>query len=185
MIILKNISKSYGGKAVLDNVNIEIPGSGVFGIFGASGQGKTALIRLLCGLEKPDGGEIIGSDSMNFSVVFQEDRLFPSLTALGNVSLVSDETTARRLLDLVGLHGSEDKYPDELSGGMSRRVAIARALAYGGDALILDEPFKGLEAELKEHIGKLISEYAQTKPVIIVTHDEYGKSLTKNSVILS
>ena len=59
MIILKNISKSYGGKAVLDNVNIEIPGSGVFGIFGASGQGKTTLIRLLCGLEKPDGGEII------------------------------------------------------------------------------------------------------------------------------
>ena len=92
MIILKNISKSYGGKAVLDNVNIEIPGSGVFGIFGASGQGKTTLIRLLCGLEKPDGGEIIGSDGMNFSVVFQEDRLFPSLTALGNVSLVSDET---------------------------------------------------------------------------------------------
>ena len=172
MIILKNISKSYGGKAVLDNVNIEIPGSGVFGIFGASGQGKTTLIRLLCGLEKPDGGEIIGSDGMNFSVVFQEDRLFPSLTALGNISLVSDETTARRLLD-------------ELSGGMSRRVAIARALAYGGDALILDEPFKGLESELKEHIGKLISEYAQTKPVIIVTHDEYGKSLTKNSVILS
>ena len=185
MIILKNISKSYGGKAVLDNVNIEIPGSGVFGIFGASGQGKTTLIRLLCGLEKPDGGEIIGSDGMNFSVVFQEDRLFPSLTALGNVSLVSDETTARRLLDLVGLHGSEDTSPDELSGGMSRRVAIARALAYGGDALILDEPFKGLEAELKEHIGKLISEYAQTKLVIIVTHDEYGKSLTKNSVILS
>ena len=68
---------------------------------------------------------------------------------------------------------------------MSRRVAIARALAYGGDALILDEPFKGLESELKEHIGKLVSEYAQTKPVIIVTHDEYGKSLTKNSVILS
>ena len=159
MIILKNISKSYGGKAVLDNVNIEIPGSGVFGIFGASGQGKTTLIRLLCGLEKPDGGEIIGSDGMNFSVVFQEDRLFPSLTALGNVSLVSDETTARRLLDLVGLHGSEDKYPDE--------------------------PFKGLESELKEHLGKLIGEYAQTKPVIIVTHDEYGKSLTKNSVILS
>ena len=100
-----------------------------------------------------DGGEIIGSDGMNFSVVFQEDRLFPSLTALGNVSLVSDETTARRLLDLVGLHGSEDKYPDELSGGMSRRVAIARALAYGGDALILDEPFKGLESELKEHLA--------------------------------
>lgn len=183
-MILKNITKSYSGKVILDNLSFEIPDSGVFGIFGASGRGKTTLIRLLCGLESPDSGEIIGAEGKNFSVVFQEDRLFPSLTALRNVSLVSDEATARRLLALVGLEGSEDKYPDELSGGMSRRVAIARALAYGGDGLILDEPFKGLEFELKERIGKLISEYAQTKPVIIVTHDEYGKTLSDNNVVL-
>lgn len=67
---------------------------------------------------------------------------------------------------------------------MSRRTAIARALAYSGDAMILDEPFKGLEAELKERVGALIREYAQTKPVIIVTHDEYGKSLAENFTVI-
>ena len=108
---------------------------------------------------------------MNFSVVFQEDRLFPSLTALGNVSLVSDETTARRLLDLVGLHGSEDKYPDELSGGMSRRVAIARALAYGGDALILDEPFKGLDEANRRAAMDAVRAVSDDKTVLLVTHD--------------
>lgn len=182
-MIIKNVSKSYDGKIVLDNVSFEIPEKGVFGIFGASGHGKTTLLRLICGLEKPDSGEIIGAEGLNFSVVFQEDRLLPSLTALGNVSLVSDKTTAFSMLEKVGLAESADKFPDELSGGMSRRTAIARAFAYGGDALILDEPFKGLENELKENIGKLICEYAQTRPAIIVTHDEYGKSLAKNFVV--
>lgn len=184
-MIIRNISKSYDGKKVLDKLSFEIPDKGIFGIFGASGHGKTTLLRLICGLEKPDSGEIFGTTELKFSVVFQEDRLLPSLTALENVALVSDKATASGLLERVGLAESANKYPSELSGGMSRRTAIARALAYGGDMLILDEPFKGLEAELKEDIGKLICEYAQTKPVVIVTHDEYGKSLAEKSVIIS
>lgn len=184
-MIIRNISKSYDEKKVLDNLSFEIPDKGIFGIFGASGHGKTTLLRLICGLETPDSGEILGTTELKISVVFQEDRLLPSLTALENVALVSDKATASGLLERVGLAESADKYPSELSGGMSRRTAIARALAYGGDMLILDEPFKGLETELKEDIGKLICEYAQTKPVIIVTHDEYGKSLAEKSVIIS
>lgn len=183
-MLLKNITKEYDGKRVLDGISLEIPERGIFGIFGASGQGKTTLIRIICGLEQPDGGEIIGTQGVNFSVVFQEDRLLPSLTALENVALVSDKATAAEMLERVGLAESADKYPSELSGGMSRRTAIARALAYSGDALILDEPFKGLEAELKERVGTLIREYAQTKPVIIVTHDEYGKSLAENFTVI-
>lgn len=183
-MLLKNVTKEYDGKRVLDGISLEIPERGIFGIFGASGQGKTTLIRIICGLEQPDGGEIIGTQGLKFSVVFQEDRLFPTLTALENVALVSDKATAAEMLERVGLSESADKYPSELSGGMSRRTAIARALAYSGDAMILDEPFKGLEAELKERVGALIREYAQTKPVIIVTHDEYGKSLAENFTVI-
>lgn len=179
-IILKNISKSYAGKKVLDNISFEIPDSGIFGIFGASGSGKTTLVRILCGLEKPDGGEISGAGA--FSVVFQEDRLMPAMTALENVAAVSDEERARGLLTRLGLENSFDKYPDELSGGMSRRVAAARAFAFEADGLILDEPFKGLEAELKESLAEMICDYAQKKPVVLVTHDEYGKSLAQKSV---
>lgn len=182
-IILKNISKSYGENTVLDNVNIEIPDCGIFGIFGPSGCGKTTLLRIICGLEKPDSGEITGAKK--FSVVFQEDRLMPTLTALGNVAAVSDNETAKLWLERVGLAESLDKLPSELSGGMKRRVAVARALAFDAEALILDEPFKGLEAELKESIAKLICEYAQNKPVILVTHDEYARTLAKKSANLT
>lgn len=179
-IKIKNITKSYGGKTVLDNLSFEIPDSGIFGIFGPSGCGKTTLLRILCGLEEADSGEI--HDAGSFSVVFQEDRLMPSMTALENVSAVSDEKIAKEWLEKVGLGESFGKYPRELSGGMSRRVAIARAFAFDADALILDEPFKGLEAELKESIAELICEYAQKRPVILVTHDEQLKKLALNYV---
>lgn len=181
-IVLNNISKSYGGRQVLENLSFEIPDSGIFGIFGGSGCGKTTLIRIICGLEKADGGSVSGAGK--FSVVFQEDRLMPTMTALENVTAVSDLETANKCLEKVGLTDSFGKYPSELSGGMSRRVAVARALAFDAQALILDEPFKGLEAELKEKIGSIICEYAKTKPVILVTHDEYGMSLADDSVTL-
>lgn len=179
-IILKNISKTYENKTVLKNISIEIPDCGIFGIFGPSGSGKTTLLRILCGLEKPDSGEIL--NPVKFSVVFQEDRLMPAMTALENVSAVCDKGKARLWLEKVGLGGSLDKRPNELSGGMNRRVAIARAFAFDADALILDEPFKGLETELKEEISNLICEYAQKRPVILVTHDEQLKKLASNSV---
>lgn len=179
-ITLKNITKSYGDRKILDNISLEIPDKGIFGIFGPSGSGKTTFLRILCGLEAPDSGEI--ENGKSFSVVFQEDRLMPSMTALGNVAAVCDEKKAAEWLEKVGLGESFNKFPHELSGGMSRRVAIARALAFDADALILDEPFKGLETELKESITELICEYAQKKPVILVTHDEELKKLASKSV---
>lgn len=182
-VIIKNISKAFGGKLVLNNLSFEIPDKGIFGIFGPSGCGKTTLLRILCGLEKADSGEINGKKK--FSVVFQEDRLMPAMTALENVAAVSDEKTARKWLGKVGLGDSLDKYPAELSGGMSRRVAIARGLAFDADALILDEPFKGLEAELKERVAALICEYAQKKAVVLVTHDEFGQSLSEKNITLT
>ena len=176
-ITVNNISKSFDKKEILTDISLEIPDKGIFGIFGPSGCGKTTLLRILSGLEEPDSGEI--KDNKKFSVVFQEDRLMPTLTVLENVAAVSDEKNAKHRLERVGLSDSLDKYPAELSGGMSRRTAIARALAFDADALILDEPFKGLEAGLKEHIARIICEYAQNKTVILVTHDEYGMSLAE------
>ncbi len=183
-IKLENITKSYNGRQVLGGVSAEIPDSGIFGIFGPSGCGKTTLLRIICGLEKPDSGAVTGTENMKFSVVFQEDRLLGGFTALQNVEAVSDKNTAFYWLKKVGLGSDADKTVSLMSGGMQRRVAIARALAFEADVLILDEPFKGLEQELKESIGKLICEYAQDKPVIIVTHDEYGASLANTSIKL-
>ena len=168
-IILKNISKSYAEKKVLDNISLEIPDSGIFGVFGASGSGKTTLIRILCGLEKPDEGEISGARA--FSVVFQEDRLMPSMTALENVAAVSDEACARRILARLGLEDSLEKYPDELSGGMSRRVAAARAFAFEAEGLILDEPFKGLDEANRRAAMEAVRDFSHDKTVLFVTHD--------------
>lgn len=179
-MILKNINKAFNGKKILNNISLEIPDSGIFGVFGPSGGGKTTLLRIICGLDKPDSGEIIGAKK--FSVVFQEDRLMPTMTALENVAAVSDEKTALEWLEKVGLSESLHKKSAELSGGMSRRVAIARALAFDADGLILDEPFKGLEEELKGKMAELISEYAQKRPVILVTHDERLKKLACNFI---
>ncbi len=179
-IELKNITKSFDGKTVLDGISFTVPEKGIFGIFGPSGSGKTTLLRLICGLEKPDSGEITGTKGKKFSVVFQEDRLIDTLSSAENIALVSNTEKAGYFLEKVGLSDAAGKYPPELSGGMSRRVAIARALAYAGDILILDEPFKGLETGLKERIKDIICEYAQSHSVILVTHDEEEKLLAEN-----
>ena len=176
-IELKGISKSFAGTPVLENISFTVPDTGVFGIFGPSGSGKTTLLRIITGLEKADAGEINGNTGLKFSYVFQEDRLLPSCTVLKNIAVVSDENEALKQLRAVHLEDAADKYPYELSGGMSRRAALARAFAYGGDVLILDEPFKGLEAELRDEIAALVEDFARTKPVILVTHDEGEKQL--------
>ena len=105
------------------------------------------------------------------AVVFQEDRLLPWLTAEENVAIAREGGTeeARRILEAVGLSGFLGAYPDELSGGMKRRVALARAMRYGGDALILDEPFKGLDAPLRERVCEAVK--GRFPLTVIATHD--------------
>jgi len=184
MIEVKNIVKSYGVNIVLGGISFTVPDCGIHGIFGPSGCGKTTLLRLIAGLEKADSGEITGTEGKKIAFVFQEDRLIPSCTALKNVSLVSDEETALKYLKLLHLEDALDKYPDEMSGGMCRRVAIARALACGGDILILDEPFKGIETELKNEVQGIVKEYAETHPVLFVTHDEDEKLIAGTVTLL-
>ncbi len=169
-VILENVSKSFDGKTVLDGFSHTFPDRSLTAVTGPSGKGKTTLLRLIAGLNKPDGGAVLLSGK-KISMVFQEDRLLTNRTALENVAAVTDRDNALQLLEKVGLSDAAEMRPDELSGGMKRRVAIARALAFDGDILLLDEPFMGLDSELRDAVFTLISEASKKACVILVTHD--------------
>ena len=169
MIKLKNISLSFNGKTIFDNFSFTFPDKGVILVTGASGSGKTSLAKIILGVIKADSGNV-DMEENKISAVFQEDRLVPTLTALQNVELVTSKNEAKNRLNQVQLGDSIYKYPHELSGGMKRRVAIARALAHGGDVLLLDEAFTGIDDLLsKEIIGKIFEEY-KDKLIIAITH---------------
>jgi len=173
-IRLINISKKYGNKKVIDNMNMELPERGVVTLFGPSGCGKTTLINIIAGLDKDYAGKIEGLEGKRISVAFQEDRLLPWADITKNLSLVENNkefSKVSEFLELVGLQDVENKLPSELSGGMKRRVAIARALVYGGDVYLLDEPFKGLDIEIKKKIMDYIKELSKEKLIILITHE--------------
>lgn len=175
-IKIENVSKSYGEKKVLRNLSLFIPHGSVTAIKGSSGCGKTTLLRLICGLEKADAGNIIGVSKKDVSALFQEDRLFPWLTALENVEAVikdkKKKPLAAQILSDLGLGDKKDlsAFPSELSGGMMRRVAIARALAYKSKVLILDEALRGLDEKNFENAVDVIERYRDERTVISVTH---------------
>jgi NitT/TauT family transport system ATP-binding protein len=147
---------------------------------GPSGCGKTTLLNAVAGLVDTKGiVELPGK----LSYIFQEDRLLPWMTVFDNVAYVlkkdmDEETLKKRVLhylEMVGLIDYKDDYPDKLSGGMKRRVSIARAFAYPSDVLLMDEPFKGLDRDLKEQIMKDFQKLWEEdkRTVIFVTHDLY------------
>lgn len=170
MIALRNVSFSYDTTPVCADVTWALPDAGVVCLWGPSGCGKTTLLRLLAGLEKPSAGQVEGSGRV--SMVFQEDRLLPWLSALENVTLTgAEESRARRMLADLGL--TEDEImalPQHLSGGQQRRVALARALVADSDLLLLDEPFNGLDEDVWRSVIPLVMAYAETRPVVMVTH---------------
>lgn len=170
MIEIKNLSFSFGDKVIFDDFSLKIPDKSVTAITGKSGCGKTTLINLICGLLKADKGEIV-SKAEKYAVVFQEDRLLPWYTVKENISTVSDGETADLWLKKVGLSDSADLYPSQMSGGMKRRTALARALAYGGEVLILDEAFNGVDEETKTILIDIIREQATEKAVILISHN--------------
>lgn len=179
-IVLKNISMSFDNKIIFKDFSYEFPNTGVTCVMGPSGRGKTTLLRIICGLQKPGSGRVYNCDRP--AMMFQEDRLMPWLTAGENITAVCDCDPVK-YLEMVGLEAEVDTLPSRLSGGMNRRISLARALAYDSDALLLDEPFKGLDDELKAKMYRLISQAAETKPVILVTHDEQDAE-TLNAAVL-
>lgn len=183
MIKLRDIDVAFAKQSVLKGFCADIPTDGNTAIFGASGSGKTTLLRVLLGLQKPDSGVVTGAEKLRMSAVFQEDRLLPWLTARENVALVADPGCADAHLAALGLAEAMHAMPAQLSGGMKRRVAIARALAFGGDMLLLDEPFNGLDAEAKSVAARAI--LANGRPVVVITHNrDEAKLLQTGTEIL-
>ena len=128
-IVLDGVKKSFGVRQVIRNASMTLRKGERVCLFGPSGCGKTTLLRLICGLEKPDEGSIRLSRPARFACHFQEDRLLPWYTAEENVALaLGGKPQAREWLSRVGLADAAGLYPDELSGGMRRRVSLARAL---------------------------------------------------------
>ena len=186
-IILKDITKSFDDLDVLKNFNGTIEDNEFNFIMGESGIGKTTLINILMGLEKPDFGEIVGMDDMNLSVVFQENRLLEDFDAITNLKLVANKDTKDKeivgLLKDLGLGDSTNKKVSQFSGGMKRRLAIGRALIHKADIYVMDEPFKGLDKNLYLKTIKYVKERLEGKTVIIITHREEEYEIFGGNII--
>ncbi len=175
MIELKELSKSYD-HPVLTGITFTFPETGSVALRGASGSGKTTLLRLLAGLEKPDGGKIVGMAGRKVSMAFQEARLLPFMTLLDNILLVRSKETedreeAARLLNFFHLTKAAPQLPDTLSGGEKCRASLARSMYYGGDVFLWDEPTRELDEENRALVQKAIDSLKEKALVIVSTHD--------------
>jgi ABC-type nitrate/sulfonate/bicarbonate transport system ATPase subunit len=167
------LTLSYGEKLVLDRFSMELPESGVIGLTGPSGCGKTTLLRAMGGLVKPISGEIQGLNTERTAFLFQENRLLPWRTVEQQITDVLPRERAGEAgewLTLVELEGEEHGKPSGLSGGMARRLAIARCAALGGDALLLDEPFAGVDGERALRILERLRQ--KVRLIILVSHEK-------------
>lgn len=175
-IELLHIVKRFDQKQVISDFSAIFREGQVNCLMGASGIGKTTIINILMGLLKQDSGEIHGMEGRRIATVFQEDRLIEHWDAIKNVRLVCDKSVARETIEQefkkVGLEDYENKPVSKLSGGMRRRVAIVRAMLAQSDLIIMDEPFKGMNEELKSMVIDYVKQKTLGKTVIIVTHDK-------------
>jgi len=202
---ISKVFRQQGGEAVraLDDVSFTVREGEFVCIVGPSGCGKTTLFRIIAGLEAASdggvrlGGEPVTGPAMDRGMVFQEYDLFPWRTVLENVTFGLEQQdlteTERReraheMIDLVGLDGFADAYPNELSGGMKQRVGIARALAVDPALLLMDEPFGSVDAQTRGMLhDELLDIWSETrKTVLFVTHDvEEAVTLADRVVVLS
>jgi iron(III) transport system ATP-binding protein len=189
-IELRGVCKRFGTTEVLVDVDLAIAEGSLTAVLGASGSGKTTMLRLIAGFEQLDAGTIrVGGrlfDDARASVrpqqrgigyVPQDGALFPHLTVSANIGFGlprGDHSAVGELLELVGLEGLERRYPHQLSGGQQQRVALARALAIRPSVVLLDEPFSSLDASLRAELGRdvarILEEAATTS--VLVTHDQ-------------
>lgn len=195
----EGIAKRFGAFEALAGIDLSVAKGEFLCLLGPSGCGKTTLLRVLAGLERQDAGRLLmgGNDigrqppaQRDYGVVFQSYALFPNLNVADNVGygLRTDRAQkARRvseLLDLVGLAGSDAKYPAQLSGGQQQRVALARALATSPSLLLLDEPLSALDAQVREHLRRELRALQRKLGVttVMVTHDQEEALTTADTI---
>ena len=164
--------KRFGSKLLFSNSCFDVPALSRTAILGPSGCGKTTLMRILSGLDHDFAGRI-DDGPVNPIVLFQEDRLSERISVLSNLLAVTDDKEkAREILSALDLGSEEKSHIHELSGGMRRRVAIARVLLLDCDYLFLDEPFRGLDDEIRRKAASLILQYSENRTIVFITHDE-------------
>ena len=192
MLELKNICKRYGARVLADGLSLCVAPGEIVALLGASGSGKSSVLKIIAGLEPPDAGSVwmdgtdisrLPPEQRGFALMFQDFALFPHLSVLDNVAFglieqrVPKALARKRALAMLTLFGLADHARHRvwtLSGGEQQRVALARALITGPRALLLDEPFSALDTELR---GKLQQEFRRRissagMATLLVTHDE-------------
>lgn len=187
MIEIKNLYKSFGDKVVFRDFSCSIQEHAITCIMGPSGYGKTTLLMLLLGLQKPDGGNITGLANKQKSAVFQEDRLCDNISAVSNIRLAGRHVTkkaAETMLGFVGLGDSAYQPVRAFSGGMRQRVSILRALAAEYDIILLDEPFHSLDEDTKAKTIDYFKTSVQGKTVIYITHDKADYALLGGNILM-
>lgn len=194
-IIINNLSKNYGKRAALEKVSLTIP-SGMYGLLGRNGAGKTSLMRILATLSVPSGGEIsmngipiketekireiVGYLPQDFSF-YRNMSVYDAMDYLGLLSNIPDKIRKERiseLLEQVNLKADMRTKIKALSGGMKRRLGIAQALLHNPQILIVDEPTAGLDPEERIRFRNLLSEFAEDRIVILSTHISWILGLT-------
>lgn len=194
---LVSVTKRYGARVILDEVSLEVPRGKTTVLLGPSGTGKSTLLRLAVGLERPDGGVVraLGEDlarlttkqllalRQRLGMLFQDGALFTSLTVAENVGFPLRHHRGMRgralrarveeLLAMVGLEGLEDRLPDALSGGQRKRVALARAIALEPEVVLFDEPTSGLDPQTSAAIDALVNDMQARLGItfVVITHD--------------
>jgi ABC-type Fe3+/spermidine/putrescine transport system ATPase subunit len=187
-----SVSKKFGETVVLEDINFDVDEGEILVLLGASGSGKTTILRIIAGLEMPNSGRIVlhGKDVTNLparergtGVIFQSYALFPKMNVESNIayglrlrrkSKKEINEAVSRLVELVHLEAHRKKYPSQLSGGQQQRVAIARALAYEPEVLLFDEPFGALDAQIRTTLRREIRALLKqiNVPSIFITHDQ-------------
>ena len=197
LLEIKNIYKSFSGKKVLTGINLDIESGEISSIFGYSGEGKSTLLKIICGIIKQDNGDImLNGKSINSLepyerhavLVMDEPLLFPHMNVFENIAFGSKlssnkkkhinnnrniSKSTKEIMELLGITGLEKRYPDEISMGQAQRVSLARALIVNPEIILMDEPFSNLDIISKTKVRKLIKDINNELKIsmLLVTHD--------------